>query len=342
MRKDHGPYAESPKEQPRGPGSWAGQVNEQARPLRTWSYSASQALRYQSTGHVERSEIPHQGIGKRDRESGLDYRLARFYDSDVGRFLSVDPLAGERHWLNPYNYVQNNPISRTDPTGALDDNYSVDNEGNVKLEEKTDDDYDMLYTKSDWDAGNKVNGLKVNDRSILPNLEKSRADFNGNYAISINKKEIFNVFYFMANNTNVEWGIDGYRTEGNNEYILRTSHGEDYVHSSTRLSQYNDLKMIFNMHSHPGSDGTRGGSGDFGHTYMGDMANISARYRRFSNAGMTNINTWFKVNDEYTVFPNHYVYHPESKNLYHFTPWESSIFIRKTNIGSDLHRNLGF
>jgi hypothetical protein len=75
---------------------------------------------------------------------------------------------------------------------------------------------------------------------------------------------------------------------------------------------------------------------------MGDMANISLRYRRFSNAGMTNINTWFKVNDEYTVFPKHYVYHPESKNLYHFSPWESSIFIRKTNKGSDLHRYLGF
>jgi len=81
----------------------------------------SQALRYQSTGHVERSEIPHHGIGKRDRETGLDYRLARFYDSDAGRFLSTDPLAGARITLSPYNYVQNNPVSRTDPTGALDD-----------------------------------------------------------------------------------------------------------------------------------------------------------------------------------------------------------------------------
>ncbi len=89
------------------------------KPLRTWSYSASQALRHQSTGHVERSEIPHQGIGKRDRESGLDYRLARFYDSDVGRFLSVDPLADHPNQVDksPYAYTWNNPVKLRDPDG---------------------------------------------------------------------------------------------------------------------------------------------------------------------------------------------------------------------------------
>jgi hypothetical protein len=33
----------------------------------------------------------------------------------------VDPLAGERSWLTPYNFVQNNPIMRIDPDGMLDD-----------------------------------------------------------------------------------------------------------------------------------------------------------------------------------------------------------------------------
>jgi hypothetical protein len=37
--------------------------------------------------------------------------------------MLVDPLAEQRSWVSPYNYVQNNPISRIDPTGALDDWY---------------------------------------------------------------------------------------------------------------------------------------------------------------------------------------------------------------------------
>ena len=32
----------------------------------------------------------------------------------------MDPLAEERYWVTSYNYVQNNPLNRTDPTGTLD------------------------------------------------------------------------------------------------------------------------------------------------------------------------------------------------------------------------------
>lgn len=38
--------------------------------------------------------------------------------------MSVDPLASERSWLSPYNYVQNNPMLRIDPDGRLDDYYN--------------------------------------------------------------------------------------------------------------------------------------------------------------------------------------------------------------------------
>ena len=55
----------------------------------------------------------------------LDYMHARYYQTDLGRFLSVDPvldmaasLPEPRRW-NRYTYVANNPVNATDPTGAV-------------------------------------------------------------------------------------------------------------------------------------------------------------------------------------------------------------------------------
>jgi RHS repeat-associated protein len=61
--------------------------------------------KYLTTGH------------ERDTETDLDYRGARFYDSDVVRFLSLDPLAAKYANLSPYNYVAGNPVMLVDPTG---------------------------------------------------------------------------------------------------------------------------------------------------------------------------------------------------------------------------------
>ena len=54
---------------------------------------------------------------ERDAETGLDYRGARYYDSDVARFLSLDPKASDFAEWSPYNYVLSNPIMLVDPYG---------------------------------------------------------------------------------------------------------------------------------------------------------------------------------------------------------------------------------
>ena len=48
---------------------------------------------------------------------------ARTYDPQLARWFSVDPLASERSWMSPYNFVQNIPILRIDPDGQLDGDY---------------------------------------------------------------------------------------------------------------------------------------------------------------------------------------------------------------------------
>lgn len=57
---------------------------------------------------------------QRDSESGLDYGMARYYDSSAGRMCSADPVGGDpedpQTW-NRYAYARNDPIDITDPNG---------------------------------------------------------------------------------------------------------------------------------------------------------------------------------------------------------------------------------
>ena len=53
-----------------------------------------------------------------DRNSGLYYYRARYYDPEVGRFISEDPARFEGG-INFYAYVGNNPINYNDPMGLV-------------------------------------------------------------------------------------------------------------------------------------------------------------------------------------------------------------------------------
>lgn len=54
-----------------------------------------------------------------DPETGLYYNFSRYYDPDVGRYITQDPI-GIIGGLSPYNYTRN-PINRTDPLGLFDE-----------------------------------------------------------------------------------------------------------------------------------------------------------------------------------------------------------------------------
>jgi RHS repeat-associated protein len=51
-----------------------------------------------------------------DKESGFKLLGVRYYDSQIGRFWSIDPIREGGNW---YGYVRGNPINRRDPSGKF-------------------------------------------------------------------------------------------------------------------------------------------------------------------------------------------------------------------------------
>ena len=54
-----------------------------------------------------------------DEESRLCYNYQRYYDSETGRYLRIDPLGFDGGDENLYAYVLNNPVKYYDPTGEF-------------------------------------------------------------------------------------------------------------------------------------------------------------------------------------------------------------------------------
>jgi RHS repeat-associated protein len=78
-------------------------------------------IAYDSFGNSSGSSRTRYGYTgrERDRDTSLLYYRARFYDPQIGRFISEDP-AGLAGGVNGYSYTRNNPLIRKDPSGLFD------------------------------------------------------------------------------------------------------------------------------------------------------------------------------------------------------------------------------
>ncbi|WP_342596962.1 RHS repeat-associated core domain-containing protein [Cyanobacterium aponinum UTEX 3222] len=54
-----------------------------------------------------------------DEEIDLYYYRARYYSGETGRFISVVPISFDSGTYNLYGYVDNNPVSNSDPSGLV-------------------------------------------------------------------------------------------------------------------------------------------------------------------------------------------------------------------------------
>jgi RHS repeat-associated protein len=119
-----------------------------------------------------------------DPDTGLHYYNARWYDSDLGRFITEDPIGDGLNW---YAYVGNSPMNRLDPTGLSD---ITDDEGNHIATKIDSDDPNLgpIAEENGWDDweeaadylgvrdkynddGGWIEGSESNYGQILPKKE---------------------------------------------------------------------------------------------------------------------------------------------------------------------------
>jgi RHS repeat-associated protein len=92
---------------------YAADYSPYGRILRSFTAAGASRERFLTTGH------------ERDPETGYDNRGARLYDAEIGRFLTVDPLAAKYAGWSTYNYVLGNPVKFVDPDGKEPDDNIV-------------------------------------------------------------------------------------------------------------------------------------------------------------------------------------------------------------------------
>ncbi|QLE02021.1 hypothetical protein HX109_10815 [Galbibacter sp. BG1] len=230
----------------------------------------------------------------------MDFRQ---YDPALGRFNVVDAMAEERNWLSPYNFVQNNPIMRVDPTGLLDD-YGLDQDGNIELIKETDDKTDTLYSVTRGEDGELV---KDDNGEVVRNDTNGDGEVADGDSVTVNKgilnkkktntveasngKEYtfdqFNItgdsqaqslFEFVGANSNVEWSLTGVGSkngaQGSN--ILTTSHIENSEIGGGYLFAYG-YSIRFSNHSHPYSNNASRADRNFAKTVNAKFPNARTR-----------------------------------------------------------------
>ncbi|WP_422772346.1 polymorphic toxin-type HINT domain-containing protein [Plantactinospora sp. WMMC1484] len=85
--------------------------------------------------------------GTQDSSTGLTHLGAREYDPTIGRFISVDPvqdLTDPQQW-NGYTYANNDPVTRSDPTGLLPDDVYAGRIGSLEAASYSNSPYKKHY-----------------------------------------------------------------------------------------------------------------------------------------------------------------------------------------------------
>jgi RHS repeat-associated protein len=215
----------------------------------------------------------HTFSGKeRDEETGYSYFGARYYDSDLSVWLSVDPLASKYPGWSPYNYCLNNPIKLIDPDGC-DVEVTANENGTYTVTGGTLNSDKNIYIMKDGkrtgevlgqtltensffgDDGNVVKNaiINPNDNSgqdFLDNLKSDDPSFYS-YAYNARNGEKYDFKSQGGNNElNHHRGMPIKNNEGNTVYATARdvgNYGAGYVASRNGVS-WGDTRYLFDTY----------------------------------------------------------------------------------------------
>ncbi len=197
---------------------------------------------------------------EKDMATGYNYFGARYYDSEVSVWLSVDPLADKHPDYTPYAYVYNNPLNLIDPFGL--DSIQLNRDGTTNVVATTEDNFDVyiatdkkgnldrskthiLYDEDVRDIRTDTQDYKEkNKKTGKKETKTATIDF---YEIDdYDKAKDF--FEFAAENTDVEWAhtIIGSSTRS----VVTTSRLEK-GEASGLYFYVNNYYIVDRRHSHP-------------------------------------------------------------------------------------------
>lgn len=134
-----------------GSASWVTDTNGTAYQHLQYMPWGEPLLDQRKSGYTYNTRYTFSGK-ERDEETGYGYFGARYYNSDLSIWLSVDPMADKYPGVSPYTYCANNPVRLVDKDGREIWKPEVTENGDIRLLAELGDN---LNTLSDFLGGEK-------------------------------------------------------------------------------------------------------------------------------------------------------------------------------------------